>query len=124
MTIVTDEAFASYLVTALATSMDSGGRPLYDGYDIDDFDSDETLLQRSQCEDFLSSNSETINYLLEQGHDLETILHDFWLTRCGHGAGFWDGDYPEPYDRQLTEAAKVYGNVDIYVGDDGILYFS
>lgn len=22
----------------------------------------------------------------------EQAGHDFWLTRCGHGAGFWDGD--------------------------------
>ena len=22
--------------------------------------------------------------------------HDFWLTRNGHGAGFWDGDWIAP----------------------------
>jgi len=31
--------------------------------------------------------------------------HDFWLTRNGHGAGFWDGDWPETGDA-LTEASK------------------
>ena len=48
--------------------------------------------------------------------------HDFWLTRCGHGAGFWDGDWDEPYGQELTKAAKAYGNVDLYVGDDGKVY--
>ncbi len=26
----------------------------------------------------------------------QTLLaaHDFWFTRNGHGAGFWDGDWP------------------------------
>ncbi len=43
--------------------------------------------------------------------------HDFWLTRNGHGAGFWDGDWPETGDA-LTEAAKAYGEVCLYVGDD------
>lgn len=48
--------------------------------------------------------------------------HDFWLTRNGHGAGFWDGDWPEPYAAQLDEAAKAFGQVDVYLGDDGKVY--
>lgn len=51
------------------------------------------------------------------------ICHDFWLTRCGHGCGFWDGDYGELGDR-LTTAAKAFGEVDLYVGDDGLIYQS
>ena len=46
--------------------------------------------------------------------------HDFWLTRNGHGTGFWDrgmagGD-------RLTELAEAYGETSLYVGDDGKLY--
>jgi hypothetical protein len=26
-------------------------------------------------------------------YDTETIENDLWLTRNGHVAGFWDGDY-------------------------------
>lgn len=26
------------------------------------------------------------------GYSPERFGHDFWLTRCGHGAGFWDRD--------------------------------
>lgn len=48
--------------------------------------------------------------------------HDFWLTRCGHGCGFWDGDWPEPFATQLTNASKAAGNIDLYVGDDGLIY--
>jgi hypothetical protein len=47
--------------------------------------------------------------------------HDFWLTRNGHGAGFWDrglGDLGE----RLSKAAKVYGEVYLYPGDDGKVY--
>ena len=46
---------------------------------------------------------------------------DFWLTRNGHGAGFWDGDWPEHGDK-LTELSKPYGEVCLYVGDDGLIY--
>lgn len=44
--------------------------------------------------------------------------HDFWLTRNGHGAGFWDGDWPEHGDA-LTEWSKTFGPCDLYIGDDG-----
>jgi hypothetical protein len=39
--------------------------------------------------------------------------HDFFLTRCGHGAGFWDRGYGE-LGRKLTDASHVYGDVYIY----------
>lgn len=40
--------------------------------------------------------------------------HDFFLTRNGHGAGFWDRGLGEVGDT-LTKAAKVYGSVDPYL---------
>lgn len=49
---------------------------------------------------------------------------DFYLTRNGHGAGFWDGDWPEPFGTQLTTLAKGFGEFDLYVGDDGKVYRS
>jgi hypothetical protein len=49
---------------------------------------------------------------------------DFLYTRNGHGCGFWDGDWPEPYDTALTEAAKAFPSVDAYLGDDGHVYLS
>jgi hypothetical protein len=48
--------------------------------------------------------------------------HDFWLTRNGHGAGFWDGDWPEPLATVLTDAAHAFGELSPYVGDDGLIY--
>ena len=56
------------------------------------------------------------------GADSRQGGHDFWLTRNGHGAGFWDGDWPEPYATQLTEAAKRFGTFELYLGDDGRIY--
>lgn len=50
--------------------------------------------------------------------------HDFWLTRNGHGAGFWDRT---PLDADglgdaLTKLAKGFGESDLYWGDDGGIY--
>ena len=48
--------------------------------------------------------------------------HDLWLTRNRHGAGFWDGDWPESTASILTAAAHAQGEVDWYVGDDEAVY--
>lgn len=51
--------------------------------------------------------------------------HDFWLTRNGHGAGFWDGDWDlDDTDRhaaKLDQAAQDFGQVDLYEVD-GVIY--
>jgi len=60
--------------------------------------------------------------IIEELEDEHPFGHDFWLTRQGHGAGFWDGDYPEPAGEQLTEISKTFGETDIYVGDDGWIH--
>jgi hypothetical protein len=49
--------------------------------------------------------------------------HDFWLTRNGHGAGFWDREeleIPGPDGRDqlgewLSTAARRFGEIDVYV---------
>lgn len=55
--------------------------------------------------------------------DDEKSGHDLWLTRNGHGAGYWDRDLGELGDK-LTEAAEALGGRDLYVGDDGHIYQS
>lgn len=55
--------------------------------------------------------------------DIEQCGHDFWLTRNGHGAGFWDRGYDEAGER-LTKAAHSYGEQWPYVGDDGLIYLA
>lgn len=57
--------------------------------------------------------------------------HDFWLTRNGHGAGYWDRaelcddreENPEALRDALTEAAKEFSDgAYLYQGDDGATY--
>lgn len=49
---------------------------------------------------------------------------DFWFTRNGHGAGFWDGDWPEPLASEATALSGEFRTVDLYRGDDGRLYLA
>jgi len=88
--------------------------------------SEECLKQMvADCAKFQAENEDALNlaYLSESVIYSESRAgHDFWLTRCGHGAGFWDGDLPEEVGEVLTDAAKKYGNIDLYRGDDGFVY--
>lgn len=43
--------------------------------------------------------------------------HDLWLTRNGHGAGFWDRGLGALGDR-LSDAARSMGEADSWVRDD------
>ena len=55
----------------------------------------------------------------------EQAGHDFFLTRCGHGTGYWDRPeiYTETYAKMFTKMVEGFGNADVYAGDDGLLYF-
>lgn len=53
----------------------------------------------------------------------QQLGHDLWLTRNGHGAGFWDRGLGELGDK-LTEICKGLGGKYTYIGDDGLLYLS
>ena len=114
-----------YLVTALWSSIDDKENPFDDNYSIDDF-SEKALKQADKdCDLFLEKVRELS--LLDKIYigllDETDIAHDFWLTRQGHGAGFWDGDYPDEIGDKLTEIANEFRELYIYVGDDGKLYF-
>ena len=107
-----------YLVTALWSSIDDKENPFDDNYSIDDF-SEKALKQADKdCDLFIEKAGD----LLDDFDDTD-IAHDFWLTRQGHGAGFWDGDYPDEIGDKLTEIANDFRELYIYVGDDGKLYF-
>lgn len=110
-----------YIGTALWSSNDesdeSGGDPLDENYGVDDIAPETLKKMVKDAEKFQEDNWEFYE-------DDEQAGHDFWLTRNGHGAGFWDGDYPEPEATKLTKASKKFGEYDLYVGDDGQIYGS
>lgn len=51
----------------------------------------------------------------------ENAGHDLWLTREGHGTGFWDRGYV--YGDQLTKLSKSMGVGDAYLSDNNEIEF-
>lgn len=115
-----DNFTRQYIVTALWSSTDENGDSLDNFYGISDL-STELLKQIVQdCNDFRLKGAELIEQaLLEQ--DETTIAHDFWLTRNGHGAGFWDGDYNEKLGKALTILSATFNEVHL-IAEDGKIY--
>jgi hypothetical protein len=88
-------------------------------YDRDDLAPETLARMQKDCDDF---QERAAHIIADLDQDSATIAHDFWLTRNGHGAGFWDGDYPDPAGEELTDISKDFGTCDLYVGDDGKIY--
>lgn len=107
----------SYLETALWSSADEGDEGLDANYSIDDV----SFATKRQAVRDLHTFCRMAGELLD-GLSPVVVAHDFWLTRNGHGAGFWDVDYPEEVGKALTELAHSFGSVDLYVGDDGLIH--
>ena len=111
---------AAYLTAALWSSTDVDGEPLDDNYSLSDFAPDAIAQAEQDIAGMLSYCEET--GATHAAWSDEQFGHDFWLTRNGHGAGFWDRGEPE--GDALTRAAKTFGTSDCYVGDDGLVYLS
>lgn len=47
--------------------------------------------------------------------------HDFWLTRNGHGVGFWDRGHG-PIGDKLTKYCEMCGPAELFEGDKFIHY--
>lgn len=120
-----DSFTQSYIETALWSSTDEsderGGEPLDRNYSTSDI-SCETL--RKMVADAKQFQRKNKKFLDESGLSDSKAGNDFWLSRNGAGAGFFD-HYPEvPHQDDLQEASRKAGSFDLYVGDDGEIYGS
>jgi hypothetical protein len=116
------DAFTTAYVEALLWSetndQSESGDDNFQDYTWEDLSPD---TQAEILEDCQSFQEEAADWLEADGQGDGDDGHNFCLTRNGHGAGFWDGDYPLHGD-ELTAACRPYGAMYLYLGDDGILY--
>jgi hypothetical protein len=112
----------AYIKCALWSSTDEsrpdGGDPLDKNYGIEDIAHDTLCQMIDECAEFQENNGADLAC-----KDAGNGGHDFWLTRNRHGCGFWETpDWPEDVGERLTAAAHVYGEVNLYIGDDCLIY--
>lgn len=111
-----DPFVIAYATCALWSSSDVDVEHLDADHDVDDIAPETMAEMIADCRSF----RELAGSLLD-GIDEEQAGHYFWLTRNGHGCGFWDRGLGTRGDA-LTKLCKPFGTVDLYVGDDGKIY--
>ena len=111
-----DAYIACALWSSTDESRDDGGDPLDDNYAPSHLAPETLEAMRTDVESFARANVNEIDGAYSQAG------HDLWLTRNGHGAGFWDGDWPGWAGEKLTEASHAMGERHLYIGDDGRIY--
>jgi hypothetical protein len=125
-----DDIVGAYVEAALWAGLDWSGvtdeiepRPLEENYGPEDLAPEALDAIRADVVSFV----ELAGALLDEWPDTdEQVGHDLFLTRNGHGAGFWDrywgpGRLPT-IGEALSDDARSLGESDLYVGDDGKLH--
>ena len=124
LSVEKEKIFRQYIATALWTSEDDP--EILEGASIDDISNETQTKAREDISAFVRLASS------QQGIDLSTmdaeqIGHDFWLTRNGHGSGFWDRQYDNDQagtlGARLSAVAEEFVHLDVVMGDDGKIYF-
>lgn len=123
--------YAGYIAAALWSTYDDNGTPLDVNFCAADIADESLEIMITDCDEFLATiaangiSREMLAGLYNptDGDDpLNWAGHDFWLTRNGHGTGFWDRGFDVDISDELTDCAQRSGEVWIEVGDDGRLY--
>jgi hypothetical protein len=120
------EAFLNaYITAALWSSTDDHGEPLDDWHDADDLTPEALAKVTLDCSKFYLAYRGVIQAegcpmverwdgASEGQRKAAQAGHDFWLTRNGHGAGFWVGDWPAEASDKLTHGAQQAGEAALY----------
>ena len=117
-----DRFTQGYIDCALWSTLDgsttSGGYPLDEDFTWEDIDTETLALMVEDCRSFQDDNRQDLDYC---ELSFERKGHAFWLNRNRHGAGFWDEGCAPVYSR-LSNASKVWGEFNLYVGDDDMIH--
>ena len=119
--------FDAYVTAALWLSNDelddSGGAPLDQNYSASDLSASTRAEMRGDCARFQKKAKPLLRKAYATGYDKAQAGQDFWLSRNGHGAGFFTRNLGEVGD-ELQDVADEFGGFRLYVGDDGKIHGS
>lgn len=109
----------------LAEGTKRGGEFFDEHYSTDDLSSTARAEAEKDCKEFVEAQKEALTKACGRiGYEWGRAGHDFWLSRNGHGAGYFDRDeIPKDLRDRLQKAAQDTKEKHLYEGDDGKLYF-
>jgi hypothetical protein len=109
-----------YVEAALWASTADDDTPLDRDHDWRDISVESFAAIAEDCRQFQERYRELLDRASEEipRRDDAHHGHDYFLTRNGHGAGFWDRGYTDTLGQALTDAAHAEGMDDWYIGDD------
>lgn len=137
-----NEILRGYIECAIWTEEERLNDNNIDDEDVDDMDEIEKIIKMKNnfntknikefINDFIDDNSKIEAYLdikkfiqtagdvaIQEAIDENGLFQlgmEIWLTRNGHGAGFFDHNYEN--EEVLTSSAKKLKSKDLYIGDD------
>lgn len=115
----TKAVLTSYIQCALWSSVDDDGSPLDKNYSEEDL-APETI--EKMTEDVTKFAKAAKDPIIESGMSESDLGHNFWLTRNGHGTGFWDRGLEKSVSDDFCKICDKFGTADLYIGDDGKIY--
>jgi hypothetical protein len=126
-----DEFTRSYLEAALFATTDDAGVPLDPDSTVEGLAPGTLEAMARECAEFQAKYG---TYFAGR-EDLAG--YHFWMSRNDHGTGFWNGEWDEPLSSEdqerthhykvgdyLHAMAKACGGRNLYVGDDGLIYYT
>ena len=123
-----DEFMSAYIEAALWSSTDDNGEPFDKNHGSESLAPETSARMRTDCAAFLNHRlggrligiAERLEaegkWSLPGGVNCSVMAyagHDLWLTRNGHGCGYWDGDWPKGIAEGLDKLAHEYGSFDL-----------
>lgn len=121
-TLYPSDFVRGYVDAMFFTEANSDNKEL-DGCSVLDFAPQTIIKINEDCDNF----QKKATFLLFQAYDLGYTAHqagiDFWLTRNGHGAGYWDRTELEKdgLGEHLSKLCRG-SEISLCKGDDGKLY--
>lgn len=109
-----DEFVNAYIECALWLPVGDDDEPDTSNWTVYTIPSDIRAEIELDCISFIAENLPLLS-----GLNARQCGHDFFLTRNGHGAGFWDRGYGE-IGEKLTEACRPYGSQNLSVSGESI----
>lgn len=116
-------AMRDYMINGYITAMKQAS--VDDGESLEAYDLSAAGFCAAACDAFLAVHGAELEAVIESNleYSYSDAGHDLFLTREGHGVGFWDRNLGH-YGDVFTKYSEGLCSCNPYVGDDQLIYMS